>query len=147
MKLKFKKTNKDCILPSKGTSGSNGYDLYSLEDGIINTKTVSVFKTGLAIGLPQGYAAIIWPRSGLAFKETVSVMGGLIDSDYNLEIKVGLIKKNDDTFTFVKKGDRIAQMFIIKTEDIEWEEVNDFAKTERVGGMGSTGGIAALMAD
>src|SRR5690606_38977586 len=97
--------------------------------------------TGLFIELPAGYEAQIRPRSGLSYKNGISVLNspGTIDADYRGEIKVLLVNLSNETFK-VNDGERIAQMVIAKHEQIQWEETVDLSENERgAGGYGSTG--------
>ena len=97
--------------------------------------------TGLFIELNKGYEAQIRPRSGLAFKNGITVLNapGTIDADYRGEIKVLLVNLSNATF-IINDGERIAQMIISKHEQIIWEEVQIISETLRgEGGFGHTG--------
>ena len=97
--------------------------------------------TGLFIELPLGCEAQIRPRSGLAFKNGLTVLNspGTIDADYRGEIKVILVNLSDQPF-IINDGDRIAQMIISKHERAEWEAADELINTERgAGGFGHTG--------
>ena len=97
--------------------------------------------TGLFIELPAGYEAQIRPRSGLAFRNGITVLNapGTIDADYRGEIKVLLINLSDVAFT-VRNGDRIAQMVIARHERAEWEQTSLLEDSRRgAGGFGHTG--------
>ena len=98
-------------------------------------------KTGLFISLPKGYEAQVRPRSGLAFKNGITVLNtpGTIDADYRGEIGVILVNLSSQDFT-INDGDRIAQMVIAKHETAIWEEVENLDETNRgEGGFGSSG--------
>lgn len=140
MKIKFKKTHKNAVAPIKGSKHAAAFDLVTIEDGAIIKGKCSSFRTGLSVAIPNGYIGLIWPRSGLAFNETVSVLGGCIDPDYRGEIKVGLTKHNDESITHIRKGDRIAQLLIIKNTEFDFEEIDKLEETERADkGFGSSG--------
>lgn len=97
--------------------------------------------TGLFIELPEGYEAQIRARSGLAIKHGISLVNGIgtVDSDYRGEIKVILINLGADDF-IINKGDRIAQMVIMKHEQVKFELAEELNETERgPGGFGHTG--------
>lgn len=97
--------------------------------------------TGLFIELPQGYEAQVRPRSGLAIKQGLTCLNtpGTIDADYRGEIKVILINLSGEEQT-IEDGDRIAQMVVQKTEQIQWQPVQELNATERSGGgFGHTG--------
>lgn len=97
--------------------------------------------TGLFIELPVGFEAQIRPRSGLAFKNGLTVLNspGTIDADYRGEIKVILVNLSKEDFT-INDGERVAQMVIAKHEQAEWQEVEALEDSARGdGGFGSTG--------
>jgi dUTP pyrophosphatase len=97
--------------------------------------------TGLYMALPEGFEAMIRPRSGMAFKHGITVINspGTIDADYRGEIKIALINLSKETFT-IKNGDRVAQMVINKYEQIEFKLTDSLSETDRgAGGYGHTG--------
>jgi dUTP pyrophosphatase len=130
-------------VPFYATPGSAGMDLVAaIEDNIVIKAGDHVLvPTGFAIALPLMYEAQIRPRSGLAAKNSVTVLNtpGTIDSDYRGEIKVILINHGTEDFV-IERGMRIAQMVIAKYEQLQIEEVSSLDETERgSGGFGSTG--------
>jgi dUTP pyrophosphatase len=130
-------------LPSYATSASAGMDLRANIDSPIVLKSLerTLIPTGLFIELPVGYEAQIRPRSGLAFKNGITVLNapGTIDADYRGEIKVILVNLSKEDF-IINDGERIAQMIIAKHEHAEWVQVETLLETERgSGGFGSTG--------
>ncbi len=130
-------------LPKYQTELSAGMDLYANIDEPITLKSLerTLVKTGLFISLPKGYEAQIRPRSGLAFKNGITVLNtpGTIDADYRGEIGVILVNLSTQDFT-VNDGDRIAQMVIAKHETATWEKVESLDETNRgEGGFGSSG--------
>lgn len=97
--------------------------------------------TGLFIELPQGFEAQIRPRSGLAYKQGITILNspGTVDSDYRGEIKVLLVNISNEPVE-IQNGDRIAQMVVAQHEVVAWVEVQTLADSERgTGGYGSTG--------
>ena len=130
-------------LPKYQTELSAGMDLYANIDEPITLKPLerTLVKTGLFISLPKGYEAQVRPRSGLAFKNGITVLNtpGTIDADYRGEIGVILVNLSSQDFT-INDGDRIAQLVIAKYETAIWEEVENLDETERgEGGFGSSG--------
>jgi len=130
-------------LPKYQTELSAGMDLYANIDEPITLKSLEriLVKTGLFISLPKGYEAQVRPRSGLAFKNGITVLNtpGTIDADYRGEIGVILVNLSSQDFT-INDGDRIAQMVIAKHETATWEEVENLDETNRgEGGFGSSG--------
>ena len=143
IKIKLKKLNKNAIIPAYATENSAGADLCYVNDfplEIESGKTVLI-NTGIAIEIPQGYAAFVFARSGLSLKKGLAPANkvGVIDSDYRGEIKVSLHNHSLETQT-VSPGERIAQLVIlpyIKAIFFECDELNQTSRGE--GGFGSTG--------
>lgn len=130
-------------LPHYGTSAAAGVDLRANIEEPILLKPLqrALIKTGLFIELPIGYEAQVRPRSGLAYKNGITVLNtpGTIDADYRGEIGVILVNLSDQEF-LVQDGERIAQMVIAKHEQAEWIQVEELSDTIRgEGGFGSTG--------
>lgn len=131
-------------LPEYATSQSAGLDLRANLDGgqftLFPMQRILV-ATGLSIALPRGLEAQIRPRSGLAFKNGITVLNspGTIDADYRGEIKVLLINLSDTPFV-INDGERIAQMVIAQHETADFVLVDSLDTTERgEGGFGSSG--------
>ncbi len=134
---------KGLTLPQYATEHAAGLDLEAAIDTPITLKPGerALVATGLAIALPAGYEAQIRPRSGLAFKNGVTVLNspGTIDADYRGEIKIILANLGTEPFT-VERGMRVAQMVVASHSRVSWEAVEALDKTERgTGGFGSTG--------
>jgi len=130
-------------LPNYATDFSAGMDLRAELTAPIELKPMHriLVPTGLFIQLPPKFEAQIRPRSGLAFKNGVTVLNspGTIDSDYRGEIKVLLVNLSNQTFV-INDGERIAQMVIARHETAEWKLVEDLDDSDRgAGGFGSTG--------
>jgi len=130
-------------LPAYETAHAAGLDIRAhLTEAIcIAPMQRQLIPTGLFIELPIGYEAQIRPRSGLAFKNGITVLNspGTIDADYRGEIKVLLINFSDQVF-IVEPGERIAQMVLAAHAQITWEEVTVLSETARgEGGYGHTG--------
>lgn len=142
--MKIKVINKSKHeLPSYATGAAAGMDLRANIDSPIVLKSLerTLVATGLFIELPVGYEAQIRPRSGLAFKNGLTVLNspGTIDADYRGEIKVILVNLSKEDFT-INDGERVAQMVIAKHEQAEWQEVQVLEESGRgEGGFGSTG--------
>jgi dUTP pyrophosphatase len=142
MNIKIKRIHPDAKLPvyAHGPAEDAGMDLRSVEDITILPAQTYAVATGLSIELPPGYEAQIRPRSGLAFKHSITIPNspGTIDPAYRGEIKVILLNLGQAPFV-IQPGDRIAQMVIAKYEAIHWveEELSDTTRGE--GGFGSSG--------
>ena len=142
MKIKIINQSKH-ELPSYATLAAAGMDLRAnLADPIaLRPLERLLVPTGLFLEIPEGFEAQIRPRSGLAFKNGVTVLNspGTIDADYRGEIKVILVNLSNQEFV-INDGERIAQMVIAKHEQAEWIEVEQLIETERgAGGFGHTG--------
>ncbi|WP_425447490.1 dUTP diphosphatase [Dethiothermospora halolimnae] len=142
--MKMKIMNKsDLPLPKYKTEGSSGLDLYANIEKEVTLKPMErkLISTGIFVEIPKGFEGQIRARSGLALKHGISLVNGIgtIDSDYRGEIKVILINLGNENFT-IERGQRIAQMVIMKYEKVSLENVVDISKTDRgKGGFGHTG--------
>lgn len=130
-------------LPKYATIQAAGLDLKANISEPISLKPLQrqLIPTGLFIELPNSYEAQIRPRSGLAFKNGITVLNspGTIDADYRGEVKVLLVNLSNEEFV-INDGERIAQMVIAKHEQINWEQVSVLEESNRgAGGFGSTG--------
>lgn len=132
-------------LPKYAHPGDAGADVYSAMDFVLAPGERKLVATGIAIAIPEGYAAFVHPRSGLAAKHGISIVNtpGTIDSGYRGEVKVCLINTDPAQEFAVSRGDRIAQLVIQKVETATFEVVDSLTETPRgVGGYGSTGGFS-----
>lgn len=142
--MEIKVVNKSPFdLPDYKTQGSSAMDLQANIDGIITLKPLgrTLVPTGLSISIPQGYEGQVRARSGLALKHGICLANGIgtIDSDYRGDIGVILVNLSDKEY-IINKGDRIAQLAIIKYEQASFKEVDFLTETERgQGGFGHTG--------
>jgi len=130
-------------LPNYATGHSAGMDLRAELITPIELKPMqrALVPTGLYIQLPPKFEAQIRPRSGLAFKNGITVLNspGTIDADYRGEVKVLLVNLSNETFV-INDGERIAQMVIARHETAEWKVVEELEDSDRgAGGFGSTG--------
>ena len=142
-KVLFKKLDPTVELPAYKTEGASGMDLMALLNEPINLKPNSscLVPTGLAVAFSSDFEIQIRPRSGLAAKNSISVLNtpGTIDSDYRGEIKVILFNHGKSDF-LINNKDRIAQMILTPVIKMDLEETDDLPETIRgEGGFGSTG--------
>lgn len=139
--IKIKLLNRDAKIPVKATDDSSGFDIFSCEDCILKKKSYKLISTGITIELEKGMEAQIRPRSGLAFKNGITVLNspGTIDADYRGEVKIILINHSNIDFQ-IKKEMRIAQIVFSKILNINLIKAENINKTNRdCGGFGSTG--------
>ena len=147
-KVLIKKLDPAVELPTYKTEGASGMDLMALVKKPINLKPNSscLVPTGLAVAFSSDFEIQIRPRSGLAAKNSISVLNtpGTIDSDYRGEIKVILFNHGKNNF-LINNNDRIAQMILTPVIKMDLEETDDLPETIRgEGGFGSTGKWAKI---
>ena len=129
-------------LPSYAKPGDAGADLCSRIDAILQPGERALIPTGISVALPNGYVALVHPRSGLAIKHGISMVNtpGTVDAAFRGELQIILINHDLQQPFEIKKGDRIAQLVIQKVERAEFVEVQTLPGTHRAeGGFGSTG--------
>jgi dUTP pyrophosphatase len=130
-------------LPAYAHPGDAGADLYSTESFELQPGERRLVGTGIAIAMPEGYAAFVHPRSGLAAQHGISIVNapGTVDAGYRGEIKVCLINTDPSHPVSIARGDRIAQLVIQPVSVAAFVPVSELPDSARgVGGYGSTGG-------
>jgi dUTP pyrophosphatase len=140
----------DLPLPSYAHPGDAGLDLLAAADVDVAPAQRVLVPTGVAIALPDGYAAFIHPRSGLAIREglTVANAPGTVDAGYRGEVKVALVNLDPESTVSVRRGDRIAQLVVQRVEYVRFHEVERLPGSARAaGGFGSTGRGAQVEPD
>lgn len=145
MNITFKKLShaKDLPLPSYESEYAAGMDIRAALGTPVELKPGQrkLIPTGLQMALPKGYEAQIRPRSGLAYRNGITMLNtpGTIDADYRGEVKVLAVNLGEETFV-IEHGDRIAQMVIAPVTQCTVKEAEELPDTERgKGGFGSTG--------
>jgi dUTP pyrophosphatase len=129
-------------LPNYAKAGDAGADIVSRIDIELAPGERALVPTGISIALPDGFVALVHPRSGLAIKYGVTMVNapGTVDAGYRGELQVILINHDPRESVSFKRGDRIAQLVIQRVERAEFIEVNSLPGSERAGdGFGSTG--------
>ena len=129
-------------LPRYAKGGDAGADIVSRIDITLQPGERALVPTGISIALPDGYAAFVHPRSGLAIKHGVTMVNapGTVDAGFRGELQCIMINHDPQESITFKKGDRIAQLVIQKVERAEFVEVQDLPRSGRgAGGFGSTG--------
>lgn len=142
MEILIQRLDEAAKIPSFAHATDAGADLYSTEAVTLQPGERALIGTGLALALPEGHAAFVQPRSGLAVKHGISVVNtpGTIDAGYRGELKVILINHDLTEPFVVEKGDRIAQLLIQKVEHPAFNEVEELPTADRGdNGFGSTG--------
>jgi dUTP pyrophosphatase len=137
--LKVKKLDPLAKLPVK-KDGDAAYDLYASENVIIHAGTRDVVPTGIAIEFPVGYVGRIVDRSGVAVKEGLHVIAGVMDSSYRGEWLIAFYNTNEKGWVEIKYGTRIAQVLFYEVMDWPVIETDELSETSRgAGRFGSTG--------
>ena len=142
--VKFVKLNENAIVPTYGSVCAAGADLYALPTGettIINAGETVLIHTGIAMEIPEGYAGMIFARSGIATKRGLAPANkvGVIDSDSRGEIMVAL-HNHSNIPQEIASGERVAQLVIMPYLKADFVECETLEETERAaGGFGSTG--------
>ena len=143
VKVLVKKLNSLAKLPSYKTNGASGMDLMACIEKPISLEPGKscLIPTGLSVAFSEKYEIQIRPRSGLAAKNSISVLNtpGTIDSDYRGELKIILFNHSNENF-IINNNDRVAQMVLTPIVKMELEEINELPNSNRGdGGFGSTG--------
>ena len=142
LKIKLQRLDPEIPLPSYAHQTDAGCDLYSRISITLNPGERALIPTGIKIGIPPGYAGFIQPRSGLAYKQGISIVNspGLVDSGYRGEVAVIIINQDPNKSCKIRRGDKICQLVIQKVQVPEFEVVEQLGETERgKAGFGSSG--------
>lgn len=126
-------------VPTKTNINDAGFDLYSAIDTVIPSKQRKTVSTGIAIQMPEHFAGLIWPRSGLSVKQGIDVLAGVVDSGYRGEIMVCLYNTSDENVS-ISIGDRIAQIIFQEVPRVIMEVHESLGSSQRGdNGFGSSG--------
>jgi dUTP pyrophosphatase len=139
MNIRMKKLSDNIPDLGHAKAGDAGFDLYSREQVVIPAGKQGVVPTGIVMEIPEGYVGLVWDKSGLAIKNGLKTLGGVIDAGYRGEIMIGIANLSDSDYVF-EIGHKVAQMIIQKFEPVTFEEVDELSETERADtGFGSSG--------
>jgi dUTP pyrophosphatase len=144
LQVQLKMLDPDLEAPSYAHPGDAGADLRARVDVVLQPGERKLVPTGVAIALPEGFVALIHPRSGLATKHGLTIVNapGTVDAGYRGEIAVTLLNTDAKQSIELGRGDRIAQMVIQRVEYAQFIPVNELSESVRgTGGFGSTGGF------
>lgn len=142
--VQVRRLDPDLPLPSYAHPGDAGADLVTTVDLTLAPGERALVPTGVALALPEGYVALVHPRSGLAARHGLSIVNtpGTIDAGYRGEVKVLLINHDPAEPIELRRGDRIAQLVVQRFERARFVEVGELPASARgAGGYGSTGGF------
>jgi len=140
--LPFKRLVPDAVLPTRAHPGDAGYDLRSTIDAEVGPGERAMVPTGLAVAIPDGYAGLVLPRSGLASRQglTLANAPGLIDAGYRGELICAVVNLDREQPVKISRGDRIAQLVLMAIPDLEAGWTDELPVSSRgEGGFGSTG--------
>jgi dUTP pyrophosphatase len=144
MRVPFRRLHPEARMPARAHAEDAGYDLRSVDETSLAPGGRALIRTGISVAIPEGYAGFVLPRSGLAIRHGVAPVNtpGLIDSGYRGEIMVPLINHDREETFSVETGMRIAQLVLVRAEEISFSEVETLeAGTDGrgEGGFGSSG--------
>lgn len=145
--VQIRRVDPEVPLPAYGHPGDAGCDIVTTEAAELAPGERTVLPTGVAIALPEGYAAFVHPRSGLAARCGVALVNapGTVDAGYRGEIKVIVVNLDPRETVRFERFDRIAQLIVQQVEKVRFHEVAELPDSARAeGGFGSTGGHAAV---
>ena len=140
--IPLKALEADLPVPACAYAGDGAVDLRSTVDEILQPFERKLVPCGIAVAIPAGFAGFVLPRSGLAAKHGISLVNapGLIDSNYRGEIKAILVNLDPHEPFAIKRGDRVAQLAIMRVADAVFDLCDDLPATDRgTGGFGSSG--------
>jgi len=140
--LRVRRLDPRATLPTRAYPGDAGLDLYALVDGTLDPGARASIRTGVAVEIPDGYAGLVLPRSGIAARSGISLVNapGLIDAGYRGELQVLLLNTDRETPFSIAAADRIAQLVLVRVEAPPVVEVDTLSDSERgAGGFGSSG--------
>jgi dUTP pyrophosphatase len=129
-------------LPAYARPGDAGLDLCAAESVTVEPGARVLVRTGIALAIPDGFAALVLPRSGLALRHGLTVLNspGLIDAGYRGEVKVLVVNTDPRAAVKLARGDRVAQLVVQRIEAVQLTEVDELPASERgAGGFGSSG--------
>lgn len=141
-RLHVRRLDDQALLPTRAYPGDAGLDLYALEETVLAPGERASVGTGIAVEIPDGQAGLVLPRSGLAARHGIALVNapGLIDSGYRGEIRVLLLNTDREEAFTVGRGERIAQLVLVRVQTPDVVEVDELALSERgAGGFGSSG--------
>ena len=144
LEIPFRRLLPEAGMPERAHSGDAGYDLRSVEAVDLAPGARALVRTGISVAIPEGYAGLVLPRSGLAVRHGISLVNtpGLIDSGYRGEIQVPLINHDREETFLIEEGTRIAQLVLVRAAAPVFAEV-EFLGSARdgrgEGGFGSSG--------
>jgi dUTP pyrophosphatase len=140
--VEFQRLSEAAREPQRANEHDAGWDLHAAEAATIFPGERASVGTGIAVAIPEGYAGLVLPRSGLAARHGIALVNapGLIDAGYRGEVRILLLNTDRAESFVIALGDRIAQLVITELPEVEFAETNSLSETARgTGGFGSSG--------
>jgi dUTP pyrophosphatase len=151
LEVQVRRLDPDVPLPAYAHPGDAGCDLVTTTDAELAPGERTVLGTGLAIALPEGWAAFVHPRSGLAARHGLGIVNspGTVDAGYRGELQVVVVNHDPSEVLRLRRLDRIAQLVVQRVEQVAWRETADELppSSRGTGGYGSTGGFGGPVTD
>jgi dUTP pyrophosphatase len=141
VRLHIRRLDERALLPTRAYPGDAGLDLYAVDEATLSPGERASIGTGIAVEIPDGEAGLVLARSGLAARHGIALVNapGLIDAGYRGEIRILLLNPDREATFTVARGDRIAQLVLVRIETPEVVEVDELASSKRgAGGFGSS---------
>ena len=142
MRVAVRRLDPDVPLPAYARPGDAGLDLVAAADVTLAPGERAAVPTGIALALPEGFAAFVHARSGRALREGLALANapGVVDAGYRGEIKVVVVNLDRDEPIVIRRGDKVAQLVVQRVEAVELDVVEELPASARgAGGFGSTG--------
>lgn len=142
MEIRIQRLSPTAVVPKYQSAGAACFDLHITCSASIPPGQAATLPTGLAFEIPEGYAMLVYSRSGHAFKHNVRLGNcvGVIDSDYRGEVMVRLINDHVERYFNIEAGERVAQAMVVAVPQVNMVVVEELSETERGdGAFGSTG--------
>ena len=128
--MNIKLIHEKAIIPTKGSEHSAGYDLYTIDNALIQPRTSAKLRTGICLEMENNTVGLIWERSKLASKFGIQILGGVVDCDYRGEIMISVYNAGDKPFE-VYAGDRMAQIIFQQYYNYDFNVVGELNDTSR----------------
>ena len=142
IELPVRRLRPDAALPQRAYDGDAGFDLSACERTVLEPGERAVVGTGIAVAIPEGYAGLVMPRSGLAARHGLSKVNspGVVDAGYRGEVTVIVLNTDRADSFVIEPGMRIAQLVLVRLPDVRVSEVDELPSSARgEGGLGSSG--------
>jgi dUTP diphosphatase len=142
IEIPIRRLREDAVLPARAYVGDAGLDLVACERHEIGPGERALVGTGVAVAIPEGYAGLVTPRSGLAVEHGITIVNapGVVDSGYRGELRVILHNTDRQASFVVEPGMRIAQLLVVAVPEASLRDVDELPTSERgEGGLGSSG--------